>query len=226
MVPFMSVALLLWVSRAAVSVGLARRDFRLARTPPVRAWVVLLNDPTPRMIRPLLGVWSEEPVVRESAFPRPELVFRCDDDLDDLLSHQGGVEVHEAWVDTSARGMRGARWVAADGGVALPHRRAFLGRWFFSSLTRAERPGPARPLHTAQPDPAAPRGPEAAPSPGLPALARKVALAGGRAGGARGRVGADRLSSPALDRRRRCVKRLSGDRWVARGSGFTYSQKV
>ena len=97
------------------------------------------------MIRPLLGVWTEEPVVRGSVFPRPDVVFRCDDDLDDLLSHQGDVAVHEAWVDTSGRGIRGARWVAADAGVALPHRRALLGRWFFSSLTRAERPGVAEP---------------------------------------------------------------------------------
>jgi len=161
LVPFTAGGLLLWVTRSAWSLGLARRDFRLGRTPPERAWVVLLHDPTPRMIRPLLGVWNEEPVVRGSVFPKTDLVFRCDDDLDDLLSHQGSTVVHEAWVDTSGRGMRGARWVAADGGVALPHRRAFLGRWFFSSLTRAERPGPAHPLSTARPDPAAPRDPSA-----------------------------------------------------------------
>ena len=167
MVPFMSAAVLLWVTRSVALVGLARRDFRVARTPPERAWVVLLHDPTPRMVRPLLGVWREEPVVREGAFPRPDLVFRCDDELDDLLSHQGGVEVHEAWVDTSGRGMSGARWVAADAGVALPHRRALLGRWFFSSLTRAERPGPARGLSTARPTPAAPGGATPASGPGL-----------------------------------------------------------
>ena len=164
MVVFLTALVLLWVGRAAWSVGLARRDFRVARTAPERAWVVLLNDPTPRMIRPLLGVWTEEPVVRGSAFPRPDVVFRCDDDLDDLLSHQGDVAVHEAWVDTSGRGIRGARWVAADAGVALPHRRALFGRWFFSSLTRAERPGVASPLRSARPDPAAPRDASADPA--------------------------------------------------------------
>lgn len=167
MVLFLTGAILLWVGRAAWSVGLARRDFRAARTPPGRAWVVLLHDPTPRMIRPLLGVWTEEPVVRASVYPQPDVVFRCDDDLDDLLSHQGEVAVHEAWVDTSGRGIRGARWVAADAGVALPHRRAFLGRWFFSSLTRAERPGrrvrSARrgPVRTSRATPRRPRRPRA-----------------------------------------------------------------
>jgi hypothetical protein len=172
LVPFMSGVALLWVTRAVALVGLARRDFRMARTPPDRAWVVLLHDPTPRMVRPLLGVWHEEPVVREGVFPRPDLVFRCDDGLDDLLSHQGSVEVHEAWVDTSGRGTSGVRWVAADAGVALPHRRSFLGRWFFSSLTRAERPGPAAPLTTARP---APHGGSGTPASGGSALPVRVA---------------------------------------------------
>jgi hypothetical protein len=173
MVPFLAGAALVWVTRAVALVWRARRDFRLARTPPERAWVVLLDDPTPRMIRPLLGVWSEEPVVRGGVFPKPDLVFRCDDHLDDLLSRQGAVEVHEAWVDTSGRGMRGARWVTADAGVALPHRRAFLGRAFFSSFTRSERPGPARPLESARPEPHAPRDPSA-PHPGGPRLVTRV----------------------------------------------------
>ena len=174
MVLFLTGAILLWVGRAAWSVGLARRDFRAARTPPERAWVVLLHDPTPRMIRPLLGVWTEEPVVRASVFPRPDVVFRCDDDLDDLLSHQGEVAVHEAWVDTSGRGIRGARWVAADAGVALPHRRAFLGRWFFSSLTRAERPGLPSPLRSARPGPDVPRDASASPASRGPGLVSRL----------------------------------------------------
>ena len=174
MVLFMTGVILLWVVRAAWSVGLARRDFRAARTAPERAWVVLLHDPTPRMIRPLLGMWTEEPVVRGSVFPRPDVVFRCDDDLDDLLSHQGDVAVHEAWVDTSGRGIRGARWVAADAGVALPHRRAFLGRWFFSSLTRAERPGVPSPLRSARPGPDATRDASAHPAPGGPGLVSRL----------------------------------------------------
>ncbi len=174
MVLFLTGAILLWVGRAAWSVGLARRDFRAARTPPERAWVVLLHDPTPRMIRPLLGVWTEEPVVRASVYPQPDVVFRCDDDLDDLLSHQGEVAVHEAWVDTSGRGIRGARWVAADAGVALPHRRAFLGRWFFSSLTRAERPGAPSPLRSARPGPDVPRDASASPASRGPGLESRL----------------------------------------------------
>ncbi len=196
MVPFLGGAVLLWVTRAAWSVALARRDFRLARTPPERAWVVLLDDPTPRMIRPLLGVWSEEPVVQRGVFPKPDLVFRCDDDLDDLLSHQGSVEVHEAWVDTSGRGMRGARWVAADAGVALPHRRAVFGRWFFSSLHpgRAARTRARAALRPARPGRS--RGPLDA---GLGRVrpCGEADLAGGRAGRPRDVLGAGRVSRQA-----------------------------
>ena len=201
MVLFLTGAVLLWVGRAAWSVGLARRDFRAARTAPERAWVVLLHDPTPRMIRPLLGVWAEEPVVRRSVFPRPDVVFRCDDDLDDLLSHQGEVAVHEAWVDTSRRGIRGARWVAADAGVALPHRRALLGRWFFSSLTRAERPAcrarSARrgPVRTPRVTPRCPRRP--GPRAGDPAAVAGRCPRGVRGGGAAPRV---RLRRPCAGR--------------------------
>lgn len=173
MVPFMAVGVLLWTSRALWPLWRARRDFDAARTPPQRAWVALVHDPAPRMIRPLLGVWTEVPESRGSVFARPELVFRCDDDVDALLSHQGSVVVHEAWVDTSRHGLRGARWVAADAGIAVPHRRALFGRWYFHSLTRAERPGPPEPLRTAQPTPSAPRDPSAETGDG-PGLGRRV----------------------------------------------------
>lgn len=161
LVPVLSAAAVVWVGRALWSTWLARRDFEAARTPAERAWVALLQDPAPRMIRPLLGVWADEPVTRSGSFPRPDLVFRCDDDLDDLLSHQGNLVVHEAWVDTSSRGFRGTRWVAADEGLVLPHRRALFGRWYFGSITRAERPDPPAPLRTARPEPGAPRDPSA-----------------------------------------------------------------
>jgi hypothetical protein len=43
------------------------------------------------------------------------------------------------------------RWVAADAGVALPRRPAFLGRWYLSSLIATDRP--ARPRALTMPAP-------------------------------------------------------------------------
>lgn len=144
---------LVWQTRRVLGAWLARRDFHRATTEPRRAYVVLLHDPTPRAIRPLLGVWSEEPVVSEGRLPKPEQVYRCDDDVDVLESHQGSVVVHEAWVDTGKRAGSKPRWVAADAGIALPHRRSLFGRWFMSSLIGAERPDHATPLTMPAPRP-------------------------------------------------------------------------
>ncbi len=54
--------------------------------------------------------------------------------------HQGSVVVHEAWVDTGPRPRSKPRWIAADAGIAVPHRRAVLGRWYLSNLLSGERP--------------------------------------------------------------------------------------
>lgn len=152
-VVFIGGGALLWVARRLVGTWLALRDFSHARTEPRRAYVVLLHDPTPRMVRPLLGVWTQEPVAGVGRLPKPERVFRCDDELDALESYQGSVVVHEAWVDTGSRTWSKPRWVAADSGVALPHRRALLGRWFMSSLIGGERPEPALRLTMPAPRP-------------------------------------------------------------------------
>ena len=152
-VVFMGGCALLWLPRRMVGAWLAKRDFERAATEPRRAYVVLLHDPTPQMMRPLLGVWSEEPVVAEGRFPRPERVYRCDDEVDVLECYPGSVVVHEAWVDTGKRAGSKPRWVAADSGVALPHRRALLGRWSMSNHIRHERPEPAIPLTMPAPGP-------------------------------------------------------------------------
>lgn len=154
-VVFMGGAALLWLARRVVGAWLAKRDFERAATEPRRAYVVLLHDPTPRMIRPLLGVWSEEPVVSEGRFPKPERVYRCDDEVDVLECYPGSVVVHEAWVDTGKRATSKPRWVAADSGIALPHRRALIGSWTMSNHIRSERPGPATPLTMLAPRPGA-----------------------------------------------------------------------
>ena len=207
MVLFLTGAILLWVGRAAWSVGLARRDFRAARTPPERAWVVLLHDPTPRMIRPLLGVWTEEPVVRASVFPRPDVVFRCDDDLDDLLSHQGEVAVHEAWVDTSrprhpwcpVGGRRRGRRAPAPAGV--PRSLVLL----LAHPRRASWPAEPAPLGAARSGrPARRLGVPGVPG---PRAGEPAAVAGRRPRGARGAGAAPRVR----------LRRSCGGRWPSRG---------
>ena len=133
---------------------MALRDFRKASTPPRCAYVVLLNDVNPRAIRPLLAIWSTRPAAGER-LPKPDRVYRCDDDLEDLKSYAGDVVVHEAWIDTGSRSSSKPRWIAADGGIAVPHRKAVLGRWYFSMLTRHDRPGPPKPVIIGAPAPAA-----------------------------------------------------------------------
>lgn len=148
-----------WVGRQAVGVWLALRDFEKAATPPRRAFVVLLHDPAPKMIRPLLGVWSTEPVPVGGRVPRPEAVYRCDDAREALLSFQDHAVVHEAWVDTGRWERSRPSWVVADAGLALPHRRSVLGRIYLGSLIGRERPGRARRLTTAAPHPSTERSP-------------------------------------------------------------------
>jgi hypothetical protein len=162
----------LWVGRRLTGAWLAERDFQRADTPPRRAFVVLLNDPAPKMVRPLLAVWAERPVSRDGAFPKADQVYRADEEVDDLLSHQGSVELHEAWVDTGPRSWSKPRWVAANGGIALPHRRAFLGRLYVSMLLRSERPDRPERLDIREPHPS--REVDQS-TPRLPGLGRAIA---------------------------------------------------
>ncbi|HEX6577161.1 MAG TPA: hypothetical protein VF082_02260 [Jiangellaceae bacterium] len=148
------VALLIWSLRLTWGVRLALRDFRKASTPPRRACVVLLHDVNPRAIRPLLAIWSAAPAAGER-LPRPDRVYRCDDELEDLKSYAGDVVVHEVWIDTGSRPSSKPRWVASDAGIAVPHRKAVLGRWYFSMLTRHDRPAPPKPVIIGAPAPAA-----------------------------------------------------------------------
>jgi hypothetical protein len=146
--------LVLWSLRLRLGVTLAIRDFRGALTPPRCAYVVLLHDVNPRAIRSLLAIWSTKPSIGER-LPKPERVFRCDDEIDELKSYQGDVVVHEAWVDTGRRRSSKPRWIAADAGIAIPHRRAILGRWYVSMLMRHDRPTEPRPLTIGAPTPSA-----------------------------------------------------------------------
>lgn len=149
----------LWAARRAVGVLLALRAFTRPAGPPRPAWVVLLHDPNPRVTRPLLGVWDEEPRATYGRLPKADHVYRADEDRDDLLSYQGACVVHEAWVDAGRRSWSRPRWVAADGGIALPHRRALLGRWYLASVISAQHPRLDR-LSVRAPDPADEAGPD------------------------------------------------------------------
>ena len=62
-----AVCAVLWVGRRLTGAWLAERDFQRADTPPRRAFVVLLNDPAPKMVRPLLAVWAERPVSKDGS---------------------------------------------------------------------------------------------------------------------------------------------------------------
>ena len=64
----------------------------------------------------------------------------------------GSVEVHEAWLDTGRLSWSKPRWVRADGGIAVPHRRSLFGRWYVNTRLRKERPGEAKPLTLDDPD--------------------------------------------------------------------------
>ena len=49
-------------------------------------------------------------------------------------------------MDTGSRSWSKPRWVRADAGIAVPHRRSLFGRWYFGRVTRADRPGDPEPL--------------------------------------------------------------------------------
>ncbi|MEO7269891.1 MAG: hypothetical protein ABIW49_11860, partial [Knoellia sp.] len=138
--------------REAWGVHRARRAYGTNRRTPQVGWVALLHDPNPRAYRPLLAIWDEEPISGPGTFPKPDRVFRADDESDALLSYQGAMTVHEAWIDGVDGRWATPRWVAADEGLAIPHRRALVGPWYFGSITSAER-ADAQPLTLDAPDP-------------------------------------------------------------------------
>ena len=119
-VAFFGVLPMIWVPRRLCGVWLARRAVAGAATPPRRAFVVLLDHSA--ALRPTLGIWSTPPVAGGGRIPPPEQVYLCCDQRDALLC-TGATVVYEAWVGTGARRTSKPRWVAADAGIAVPHRR-------------------------------------------------------------------------------------------------------
>jgi hypothetical protein len=152
-VGFVAAGALFWAGSRFLGGWQALRDYEQAKTEPRRAYVALLNDPNARVTRPLLGVWSQEPLPQQGRLPRAEAVYRCDEERSALMSPPGRVIVHEAWVDTGPRSGSRPRWVVADAGLALPHQTAVLGGWYLASLIGSERPAGARPLTVRAPHP-------------------------------------------------------------------------
>ena len=100
-----------------------------------------------RSWRPLVAVWWQQPTT-DGDLTRPDAVYRADDDAaTDLSSTASAVIVHRAWVDTGWK----PRWIAAEEGVVVPHRRALLGPWHFRLLTRDAEVGDLVELHHSAP---------------------------------------------------------------------------
>ncbi len=152
-------AVVAWGYRRLLRAWFAVRDFEGVATEPRHAYVMVLADPRPRRTRPLLGVWSTEPLPFEGRLPLAESVYRCEGARSALVSTAGGAVVHEAWLDAapSTRSARFSvpRWVAADAGLALPQRQIVLGPRYLASIIGAERPARARPLTMPAPNPTA-----------------------------------------------------------------------
>ena len=150
---FVGVCILLWVAVQTAALWVAEREFERAATVPKRRYVVLVKDPSPHSNRPMLGMWTTEPAPQDGRLPRAEAVYLCDGERRALISSPGALVVHEAWVALGSRALSTPRWVAADAGVALPTRRAFLGWRSLGSVIEAERPARARPLTMRAPHP-------------------------------------------------------------------------
>lgn len=169
-VAWVGVAVTGWVARRLWAVWLAKRALLSAQAPPRKAYAVYIMDPAPGVLRPLLAIWQSPPEVLTGSFAMPHRVYRCDEEVDDLLSMRGDIVVHEVWVSTGPRESSMPRWVLGNDGVAVPHRRALnFGRGYFHRLTWAERPKNAVPLTVAVPCPNSAAFTEPSPSstPGL-----------------------------------------------------------
>ena len=155
------VALLL-LSSAAFSVRrlwgiqLAWWDLRRGNDRARLGWVALIRDPTPRTVRPLLSVWWTDPT-RGERLPRPDGVYRADEETArHLKTSVADLEIRRAWIDRGRFRRSKPRWVGTEGGVIVPHRRSFLGRFFVRLLTRKSQVPEPIDLHHRQPDPSHP----------------------------------------------------------------------
>ena len=142
-----------WALRRQVGLAIAVRDAAAPGDPPGRGYIAVVDDPTPRAMRPLVGIWGKDPTTEEEV-PPADIVFKADDETgEDLISPTGQLHVYEAWIDTGTSVFSSARWIATSHGVVVPHRRALLGTLIFDSIARkAETRGPT-PLTHGPPQP-------------------------------------------------------------------------
>lgn len=150
---FMLGVFIVFAVRRAVGLWIARQDLRRSSHPPRFGFVALIHDPTPRMWRPLLAVWRVDPTDTDRR-PKPDGVYRADDETDEHLQSWQEVTVREAWIDGGRFSFSKPRWVGVEEGIVIPHRRSLFGRRYFHLITRRWKRGGPVPLDHGPPHPA------------------------------------------------------------------------
>lgn len=122
--------------RRVWGLAIAWWDVHNTQDAPRLGYAAVIDDPSPRAWRPLLAVWDDDPTT-QPRLAKPDAVYRADDETgEDLQSPASDVVVRRAWIDTGVWHRSKPRWVGFDDGVAVPHRRSLLGRWYIRVVTR------------------------------------------------------------------------------------------
>lgn len=133
--------------------SIAAWDVGHGQDAPKLGYAAVIDDPAPRTYRCLIAFWDDDPT-GAPRLRKPDAVYRGDPETsEDFESPSSDVTVRRVWVDTGP--WRGAkpRWIGFDGGVAVPHRRSFCGRWYVHVVTKRSRVGDVVPLHQGPPAP-------------------------------------------------------------------------
>ena len=154
---FWPLALVVMFSAFAIrrvwGIAIAWWDVHRVQDPPRLGYAAVIDDPAPKTWRPLLAVWRENPTTG-SRLEKPDAVYRADDETGEhLQSTSTRVIVRRAWVDTGMWQTSKPRWVGFEDGVAVPHRRAMLGRWYVHVITRKADAENGPPLRHGPPEP-------------------------------------------------------------------------
>ena len=136
-----SAVILLFVLRRWIGILVASWDLSRGDDRPRRAFVGLAENPIPRMWRPLIHIWWDEPRNNRGKGPTADLCLIADDDTGRHLISDLSLQVHPAWVDTGRWKWSKPRWVALDDGtVLIPHRRATIAAIFGPGAVRKGKP--------------------------------------------------------------------------------------
>ena len=132
---------------------LACWDVERGSDQPRLGYAAVIDDPAPKTWRPLLAVWWDDPCTH-TRLDKPDAVYRGDDETSAHLECPASdVTVHRAWIDTGLSPASKPRWLGAEEGVAVPHRRMILGRWYVHRVTRRSDVRPPEPLRHGPPNP-------------------------------------------------------------------------